>query len=171
MDHVLRAGLARELHARPFLRIGGSIALAHFAVYSDGDATIHEELLRSLCRLTGLEVPVDGTTHYSVRWNEEKQLKWERHTEFSTFTFVAQRHDADYFSDLPSEHVSSEWFRGFEGKRFVAIRMELVSGDAGAVGRTGVLRLDHPGRWLLTVSCDRRRLSGRAGRTSPSAPL
>ncbi|MFP3565180.1 DUF3422 family protein [Paraburkholderia sp. SIMBA_030] len=132
MDHFLRASLARELHARPFLRIGGSVALAHFAIYSDDDPSIHEELLRSLCRLTSLEVPADGTTHYSARWNEGSQLKWERHTEFSTFTFVAQRHDADYFSDLPSGHVPSDWFRGFEGKRFVAIRMELVSGDAAA---------------------------------------
>lgn len=138
MDHFLRASLARELHARPFLRIGGSVALTHFAIYSDGDPAIHEVLLRSLCRRTNLEVPADGTTHYSARWNEETQLKWERHTEFSTFTFVAQRHDEDYFSDLPSRHVPSEWFRGFEGKRFVAIRMELVSGDATAAARENV---------------------------------
>jgi uncharacterized membrane-anchored protein len=86
MDHFLRASLARELHARPFLGIGGSVALAHFAIYANGDSSIHEEPLRSLCQLTGLDFPVDGTTHHSARWNDENQLKWERHTEFSTFT-------------------------------------------------------------------------------------
>jgi uncharacterized membrane-anchored protein len=138
MDHHLRAGLAQELHARPFLRIAGSIALTHFAVYSDGDAGIHEDLLRSLCSKTGLVVPDEGTTHYSVKWGEEKQLKWERHTEFSTFTFVAQRHDTNYFSDLPVTDISPEWFREFEGKRFVAIRMELISGDTGVLARKNV---------------------------------
>jgi hypothetical protein len=49
MDHFPRA-CSRELHALPFLRIGGSAALAHFAVYTDGDSSIHEEPLRSLCQ-------------------------------------------------------------------------------------------------------------------------
>src|ERR1700694_4812630 len=80
MDHVLRASLARELHARPFLGIGGSVALAHFAIYANGDSSIHEEPLRSLCQLTGLDFPVDGTTHHSARWNDEKQVKCARHT-------------------------------------------------------------------------------------------
>lgn len=105
MDHPLREILARELHARPFLRIGGSASLTHFAIYADGDSAVHHTLLADLCRLTGLEVPADGVTHYSGRWGDDKQLKWERHTEFSTFTFVAQRDDADYFSDLATSHV------------------------------------------------------------------
>lgn len=129
MDHPLRASLSRELHARPFLRIGGSVSLVHFAIYADDDTAIHQTLLRALCRLTGLDAPADGTKHYSARWGAEKELKWERHTEFSTFTFVAKRHDTDYFSDLATAHVPSEWFHAFEGKRFVAARMELVSGE------------------------------------------
>ncbi|KWR91474.1 DUF3422 family protein [Cupriavidus sp. IDO] len=135
MDHPLRDGLARELHARPFLRIGGSVSLTHFAIYGDGDTVIHHALLASLCRLTGLDEPADGITHYSARWGADKQLKWERHTEFSTFTFVAQRCDTHYFSDLATCHIPADWFEAFAGKRLVALRMELVSGEAAAYAR------------------------------------
>ena len=62
MDHPLRETLARELHARPFLRIGGSASLTHFAIYADGDTAIHHALLADLCRLTGLEEPAEGVT-------------------------------------------------------------------------------------------------------------
>jgi len=145
MDHHLRASLACELHARPFLRIGGSVALTHIAIYTDGDKSIHEEALKSLCRLTGLAAPADGAMQYAACWSAEKQLKWERHGEFSSFTFVASRHDNDYFSGLATEQVPPEWFGRIEGKRFVAIRMELVSGDAAATARAGVHRwIDGP---------------------------
>lgn len=66
MDHRLRASLAYELHARPFLRIAGSVSLTHIAIYTDGDKSIHEAILKSLCRLTGLAAPVDDATHYSA---------------------------------------------------------------------------------------------------------
>jgi uncharacterized membrane-anchored protein len=135
MDHPLRASLANELHARPFLRIAGPAAVTHYAIYADGDATIHDELLGSLCELTGLPQPDRDAAHYSGRWGPERQLKWERHTEFSTFTFVACRRDDDYFSELATQHVPQAWFWALEGKVFVAVRIELVSGDAAPMAR------------------------------------
>ncbi|RAS03145.1 DUF3422 family protein [Cupriavidus alkaliphilus] len=140
LDHPLRDSLARELHARPFLRIGGSASLTHFAIYAEGegDTNIHHALLADLCRLTGLDQPADGATHYSARWTHGTQLKWERHTEFSTFTFVARRSDTDYFSELATSHIPAQWFERFAGKRLVALRMELVSGEAASHARDNV---------------------------------
>jgi uncharacterized membrane-anchored protein len=129
MDHPMRHSLAAELHARPFLRISGSVSVTHYAIFSDADAACHESLLKSLCHLSGLATPVDGITHYSAKWSEARQLKWERHTEFSTFTFVAQRDDYHYFSDLSTDHVPQEWLRTLREKRFVASRIEMISGD------------------------------------------
>ncbi|CAG9167950.1 hypothetical protein LMG23992_00966 [Cupriavidus laharis] len=137
MDHALRASLASELHARPFLRLSGSVALAHLAIYAGDDTAVHEQLLRALCDLTGMPPPEPGSTHYAAQWNGERQLKWERHTEFSTYTFVARRHDTDYFSGLATEHVPQAWFEQIAGMRFVATRMELVSGGNAPVVRDG----------------------------------
>jgi len=135
IDHPQRASLANELHARPFLRLSGSSAVTHLAIYAAGDAAIHEALLRRLCEYTGLTPPEAGATHYTARWGDERQLKWERHTEFSTYTFVARRHDSEYFSDLATAHVPQEWFSAIAGKRFVAVRMELASREAAEAAR------------------------------------
>ena len=144
MDHPLRVGLANELHARPFLRIGGAVSLTHFAIYSEGDAFDHEALLRFLCTLTGLEQPDDDPAHWSARWDPENELKWERHTEFSSFTFVERRHDADYFSDLATRRIPPGWFRALEGKRLVAVRIELVPAKDAAIA------LADASRWFDT---------------------
>lgn len=145
MDHALRASLANELHARPFLRLSGSVALAHLAIYAGDDAAVHEQLLRALCDLTGMPAPEPGSTHYAAQWNGERQLKWERHTEFSTYTFVASRRDTDYFSGLATDHVPQEWFAQIAGMRFVAIRMELVSGEHAVQARKDYSRwIDGP---------------------------
>lgn len=130
MDHPLRATLAAELHARPFLRLAENVSLTHYAIYADGNPTVHEALLHALCAETALPAPAEGITHYSVQSPLGWHLKWERHTEFSTFTFVAPRHDDDYFDDLAIEGVPAGWFGKLSGIRFHAVRMELLSGNA-----------------------------------------
>lgn len=129
-DHPQRIGLAEELHARPFLRLSGSVAVAHFAIYAATTPQVHHSLLSVLCGLWGIPIPDENNTHLSVHLDHGRQLKWERHTEFSTYTFVAPRNDGELFSDLATKDIPSEWFDAIEGKRFVAIRMELVSGSA-----------------------------------------
>ncbi|MBY4666172.1 DUF3422 family protein, partial [Burkholderia contaminans] len=130
MDHPLRAALAAELHARPFLRLAEAVSLTHYAIYADGQPDIHETLLHTLCRETGIAAPHEGATHYAVQSPSGWHLKWERHTEFSTFTFVAPRRDTGYFDDLAIEGIPAAWFARLAGIRFVAVRMELLSGDA-----------------------------------------
>lgn len=130
MDHPLRAALAAELHARPFLRLAEAVSLTHYAIYADGQPDIHETLLHALCRDTGIDAPHEGATHYAVQSPCGWQLKWERHTEFSTFTFVAPRRDTGYFDDLAITGIPAAWFARLAGIRFVAVRMELLSGDA-----------------------------------------
>ncbi|MCA7936023.1 DUF3422 family protein [Burkholderia cepacia] len=130
MDHPLRAALAAELHARPFLRLAEAVSLTHYAIYADGQPDIHETLLHALCRDTGIAAPHEGATHYAVQSPSGWHLKWERHTEFSTFTFVAPRRDTGYFDDLAIEGIPAAWFARLAGIRFVAVRMELLTGDA-----------------------------------------
>lgn len=60
IDHPLRAALAAELHARPFLRLAEAVSLTHYAIYADGQPDIHETLLHALCRDTGIDAPHEG---------------------------------------------------------------------------------------------------------------
>lgn len=142
MDHPLRATLAAELHARPFLKLAKSVSLTHYAIYAEDDPSIHETLLATLCREAKIQMPADGATHHSVQSSCGWHLKWERHTEFSTFTFVIPRNDADYFNDIAIQGVPATWFRQLAGSVVVASRLELVTGDAARATRN-VLR-----RWI-----------------------
>ncbi|SIT44009.1 Uncharacterized membrane-anchored protein [Paraburkholderia piptadeniae] len=135
MDHPLRATLAAELHARPFLKLAESVALTHYAIYAEHDPLIHETLLHALCRDTGIPMPAEGATHYSVQSPCGWHLKWERHTEFSTFTFVIPRNDSDYFNDSAIQGIPAGWFTQLAGSRFVASRMELLTGDRAHAAR------------------------------------
>ncbi|WP_414448963.1 DUF3422 family protein [Burkholderia sp. 22PA0099] len=138
MDHPLRAALAAELHARPFLRVTRAVTLTHFAVYSDADPALHETLLHTLCTAAGLPAPPDGATHHAADSALGWQLKWERHTEFSTFTFLAPRDDTQYFDDLATRRIPDSWFAQLNGVRFVAARLELLSGDAAQAARASM---------------------------------
>ncbi|EIM95811.1 hypothetical protein WQE_37277 [Paraburkholderia hospita] len=142
MDHPLRAELAAELHARPFLRLAESVSLMHYAIYAEDNPSIHEAVLRALCCGTGIPLPVNSATHYSVQSSFGWHLKWERHTEFSTFTFVIPRNDTDYFSDTAMEGIPANWFEQIAGNRFVACRMELLSGDHARAVR------EAPSQWI-----------------------
>ncbi|BFG81707.1 DUF3422 domain-containing protein [Paraburkholderia terrae] len=131
----MRATLAAELHARPFLRLAESVSLTHYAIYTEHNPSIHETLLHTLCRDTGIPIPAEGATHCSVQSPCGWHLKWERHTEFSTFTFVIPRKDSDYFNDVATEGIPSSWFMQLAGSRFVASRMELLTGDDARAAR------------------------------------
>ncbi|WP_036001334.1 DUF3422 family protein [Paraburkholderia caribensis] len=142
MDHPLRAELAAELHARPFLKLAESVSLVHYAIYAEHNPSIHETALRALCSGTGIPLPANGATHYSVQSPFGWHLKWERHTEFSTFTFVIPRSDTDYFSDTGLDGIPASWFEEIAGNRFVACRMELLSGDHARTVR------EAPTQWI-----------------------
>jgi len=131
LDHPLRASLAAELHARPFLRLTGSASVTHYAIYTESDPAVHERLLRALCAETGMASPPPGARHYAAQSAFGWHLKWERHTEFSTFTFVAPRSNRAYFDDLAIRGVPPQWLEMLGGMRFHALRMELLAAGAG----------------------------------------
>jgi uncharacterized membrane-anchored protein len=129
MDHPMRAALAVELHARPFLKLAESVSLTHHVIYTEQNPSIHKALLHSLCRDTGMTMPGEGATHHFAESTWGWHLKWERHTEFSTFTFVIPRNDRNYFDDIGVVGIPAGWFGQLAGSRFVASRMELLTGS------------------------------------------
>lgn len=141
LDHPLRAALAAELHARPFLKLAESVSLVHYAVFAEHKPLVHEALLQTLCRETEIPVPVEGATHYSVQSPCGWHFKWERHAEFSTFTFVSPRSETELFDDVAIQGIPANWFTQLAGSRFVALRMELLTGEAARVARGAVRQL------------------------------
>jgi uncharacterized membrane-anchored protein len=80
--------LAEEVHARPPMSIAGPCQVSYVAVMVDSESRQKElEHINSLCIHFGVSGPALNATHHlaTLAGNE---FKWERHGEFSSYTFV-----------------------------------------------------------------------------------
>jgi len=74
-------------------------------------------------------MPDHNDSHYAFR-KGDWQIKWEKHTEFSTFTFVSARDQTDHlFSGKPVQCLPRSWLTLLEDKLFVAVHAELLEGS------------------------------------------
>ncbi|MDH4281994.1 MAG: DUF3422 domain-containing protein, partial [Myxococcales bacterium] len=90
--HPLRAELYEELHSRPSPLVETPCAITHIAVQigQEERRAEHAHLAR-LCTRFGADTPTAGASClYQTFGNFE--LRWERHTEFSTYTFLHKVH-------------------------------------------------------------------------------
>jgi len=85
-----RAEALGEIHARPFALVGQSRVIFQLAFLTDGGAVVDHAVLAELARARGVAVPGRDAAHFVMGWGQGT-LRWERHSEFST-----------YFWDAPS---------------------------------------------------------------------
>ena len=143
LNHPLRDPLSKELHARPFLRIDGPASLSHLAIYSERDEDIHGRLLATLAAAMGLPQPVPQHNHYTAK-KGDWQIKWEKHTEFSTFTFVdtgIAGEQADLFRGAAMRDLPDSWLALLKESVLVAVHAELRCGEHAEQARERVSEL------------------------------
>jgi uncharacterized membrane-anchored protein len=86
----------------------------------------------SLCRKLGAAPPEPGAVHHSAELGEVR-LRWERHTEFSTYTFYRDGVPGRPFAEPAIEAVAGDWVNRIPGERIMAAHMAFVDGPvAGA---------------------------------------
>lgn len=133
LNHALRVPLAAEVHSRPFLRLDAPESLTHLAVYArDDNAVSQHDMLTALCAHFGVTAPGHDAKYFYHDFGHFR-LKWECHTEFSTYTF-AQRHQdklalAEAFARVPLYQIPQEWLLGLQGKVMVAAHVALDKND------------------------------------------
>ncbi|HVW48830.1 MAG TPA: DUF3422 domain-containing protein [Trinickia sp.] len=140
LNHPLRDPLSQELHARPFLRIDGPASVSHLAIYSEHDEEIHARLLATLSSALELPAPLPHHNHYTAQ-KGDWQVKWEKHTEFSTFTFVRTGTPNGLFSATAMAEVPASWLSQLKESVLVAVHAELRCGEQAAQIRTQVREL------------------------------
>ena len=135
-DYPLRCELANEVHARPFLQIEAPARVTHVAVFDDeaGREDIHYPLIRELCMTLGITPPAEADRHLSFQ-DQSFQLKWERHLEFSTFTFVCKQPADAPFSDQAGVAPGELWTSALRQRRLVAIQIEVLKGELALAAR------------------------------------
>lgn len=183
-EHAGRRLLAGEVHARPYEQLSAPVRASHLAIMHGGLSAADERAyLAELLALHGAEPPGQDTAHVT-RDLGGLRLKWERHSEFSTYTvlrfdaftepFAASALDllpADWLSRLPGELIAAlhvavdaaersgdELAALFAGNMLIGSR---VLGGAGEVWTDFRLHADGFGRALVV---DRGLSRGQTGR-------
>jgi uncharacterized membrane-anchored protein len=128
-DHPERYLLAEEVHARPPEAIDAPARATYLAVLIDPDNRERERAhLATLCERFGVAAPAQGATHLSTKLGAIR-LKWERHGEFSGYTFFSSGAGATPFSESAAALLPPGWLAAIPGVTVVAAHAEL--GRAG----------------------------------------
>ena len=127
MDDDARFPIANELHARPFPSVNGS-GYALCLALRDPDAErvdpVESEarLLRLLDRY-GVAHPAEGANHYFGPIGRHR-LKWERHTEFETYTIFSDVAPETPFA-LGEAPFPEDWCRSVEARVLTAVLVRI----------------------------------------------
>jgi uncharacterized membrane-anchored protein len=85
--HALRATILGELHARPFTAIATPSRLLHFAFDTGGSRAQRDRAaLIAFCDARKLPPPKPDDKHYRAQLGAAL-LRWEQHSEFTTYTW------------------------------------------------------------------------------------
>ncbi|MFN9807801.1 MAG: DUF3422 family protein [Betaproteobacteria bacterium] len=148
-DHPLRRPLADEVHARPPAPVTVPAVVSCLALF-DTDADAVFDRVAGLARSAGVPMPERGG--HAVVELPEVRVKWERHGEFSSLTFVrslaGQVEALAAMTAFPSafDAVPGDWLASLPGRTVSAADIVLL--PAGGEGVQA--RWDHLSRWFVT---------------------
>ncbi|MCC5974748.1 MAG: DUF3422 domain-containing protein [Rubellimicrobium sp.] len=141
-DHPLRYALSNELHARPFPTVDLPSRAAYLAIKPTQNAAARDRAadfahLLDLLDRFGASHPQPGATHWFGRLGEHS-LKWESHTEFTTYTLFVDGLDTPAFDPSTFDIFPEDWLAAAPGARITSalIRIETGVTDAQMVVRT-----------------------------------
>ncbi len=130
-NHPDRFILAEEVHARPPILVSTPAVATYIAVLVDPENREKELAhLHVLCDSFGVAGPSKSANHLSTTL-AGLRFKWERHGEFSGYTFVATGDgvNADSFSTTAIQRLSDSWINTIPGQTVAAVHCMLRPGD------------------------------------------
>ena len=153
-EHPQRLRLNDELHARPSARLDGPTWISHLVMLHTCDKISNtrsdeETHLQKLCHLAAGEsfCPLVEGDHWFMEAGPLR-LKWERHNEFSTYTFFRRKKANDPPESTALEAFPASWQRAIPGELMVATHVEYcdesthkvadVLAEFEALGESGV---------------------------------
>lgn len=129
-DHSERLLLADEVHARPPEALETPSRATYVAVLIDDEQRRDEGAhLARLCEQFGVTPPMADATQFSNDFSTFR-LKWERHGEFSGYTFFAAGRSPAPFSEPPAAMLPAGWLAGLPGTTIFAAHAKLVAAGA-----------------------------------------
>jgi uncharacterized membrane-anchored protein len=126
-DHPQRITLADEVHARPPELLPTPARVSYVAVLVDSDAREQElRHLQTLCKRYDVAVPAAEATHFRTRLGAMR-LKWERHGEFSGYTFSVEGLAESPFDMPAAQQLPAGWLAAVPGRTVAAVHAEVTA--------------------------------------------
>jgi len=129
-DHDLRYPLTNELHARPFAELGAPGRAVFLAIMPPSAAAERDpaadraHLIAFIDRHGGAHL-APGANHHSADFGRFR-LKWERHTEFVSYTLYEDGEADRLFEAGLARHFPDAWLAEAPGVVIAAVQVEVV---------------------------------------------
>ncbi len=129
VEHPSRAELYEELHSRPPPVVETPCVITHLAIQiREGEReTEHAHLVR-LCERFDCDGP-HATASCFYPSLGEFELRWERHTEFSTYTFIREVDEASVWNARAVGVALADWMEAIPGRTIVALHLAFSEGS------------------------------------------
>jgi len=125
-DHPLRQRLFNESHARPYAELTVPLQVSYLVLLT-GEVSPEKECLhlRKLAERYAVAPPIDSAMHYDADFGHFS-IKWEKHTEFSSYSFYAKKESDSPFSHKVINSIPDEWLKAIKGELLVAQHIEIL---------------------------------------------
>jgi len=128
-DHPLRYATVNELHARPFPSLDVPSTAVYVAIKEPVQAQNRDRgrdlaHLLALLDRNGSAHPQPGATHFQGPIGRAGR-KWERHTEFVTYTAFTKGTSARPFDPSEAEVLPEDWLSQAPGKRLTSVLIRI----------------------------------------------
>lgn len=124
-EHEQRFKLHNELHVGAAEFLEAPTQISHLTLLSKNDqAAAERTLLAELCERYGVTPPAEHSNHFTAILGTYR-IKWERHTEYSTYTFFLCAPFETPFVETAINHVPKEWLAALPGEVISATHVAL----------------------------------------------
>tara|TARA_R110002073_G_scaffold126064_3_gene270832 strand:- start:568 stop:1926 length:1359 start_codon:yes stop_codon:yes gene_type:complete len=124
-EYQERQELYIELNADAYELLTAPAQLSHLVLMSDRQWVDQERMMiTQLCERYGFTPPSVHNNHFSAEFGEFR-LRWERHTEYSTYTIYCLGRFETPFVQSAISHVPNKWLANLPGEVLVATHIAL----------------------------------------------
>jgi uncharacterized membrane-anchored protein len=126
--HQLRGQVLREVHARPYSAIEAPRRVFHFAFMTDTELADRDRTaLTSFCESNGQRGPDLNSKHHKMEL-ANCTLRWEQHTEFTTYSWGFKSTDKTPFDSTPTKYMQIMSLLPQPGPHLVSIDLHYTNG-------------------------------------------
>jgi len=124
------------LHARPFFVSTTPLSISHLAFLHQNIVSHQQEIqhLGLLCSTYAIEPPATDDLCFYQNFGDF-EIRWERHTEFSSYTFLIHDQRNKPFEQPPITLLPQDWLGDIAGKLIAAVHIEMLNSNSEALDR------------------------------------